>query len=264
VEHYAEGLPRVPLDGAEMERAIRNIIVNAQEAMADTGGTLRIETEAGSDGHYLIATISDTGPGITPEILKDIFEPFFTTKGSKEKCGLGLCVARSIIEAHRGTLSAQSSRSARGTMFVLALPAAPEFVAEEPHPTSKAVEAQPVRAPTVLVVESDEDLREILRETLQTFGYTVQTVRDSSGALSILSTNGIDLILLDIQRPGAKAFSVVSELRSRFSALPLIILAGPVSEEEIEETRKLGVCSCLCKPFEIRQLLAEVKAAVRY
>ena len=118
--HPDEKLPPVPCDGGQLQQALLVLLINAAEAMPN-GGELRLSSEMSPDGESVAFRVKDTGPGIPPEILPQIFEPFFTTKEDQHRTGLGLAVARSIVERHRGELRVHS-KPGEGAEFVVSLP----------------------------------------------------------------------------------------------------------------------------------------------
>ncbi len=122
VKDLDPNLPPVPSDIQQLNHTFMNIILNAAEAM-EGNGELRIETRLSEDGAHALIRISDTGPGIPPEVLPHIFEPFFTTKEEGKGTGLGLSLAYGIIENHNGTITAKSEVG-RGTTFTIRLPLA--------------------------------------------------------------------------------------------------------------------------------------------
>jgi two-component system NtrC family sensor kinase len=122
IRRYVPSLPPAQADRERMEQALTNLVLNAVEAMS-AGGTLSICLEANS--RWLTITVSDTGPGIPAEVQRRIFEPFFTTKARGS--GLGLAVARRVIEEHRGTIEV-ASELGKGTTFTIQLPLSGEKV----------------------------------------------------------------------------------------------------------------------------------------
>ena len=121
-EDYAQHLPPVRLDRHQVGQAFTNIVINAEQAMEEAGGTLSLSARPSQDGRSVITRISDTGPGIPNPILGKIFEPFFSTRETTENTGLGLAVCHGIVESHRGAISVQSSPET-GATFTLSFPA---------------------------------------------------------------------------------------------------------------------------------------------
>jgi signal transduction histidine kinase len=118
----AKDLPPVSCDPGQIQQAVLVLLVNATEAMP-RGGVLEVATEMDSATGQARIRVRDTGPGIPPEVLSQIFDPFFTTKEDQQRTGLGLAVARSIIEQHGGDIAVESTPG-KGTEFVVTLPAA--------------------------------------------------------------------------------------------------------------------------------------------
>jgi signal transduction histidine kinase len=259
-ELYAEGLPRIMVDRAQMERVFLNLIHNAEQAMADHGGTLTVQTGPSADRKSVIIRFTDTGPGIPAQDLEKVFEPFYTT--GKGTVGLGLAVCRSIVQGHAGGIEVASTPG-QGSTFIMALPTTGGTKAMAPP---SAGDTEPTGVPAellkVLVVDDDEGVREILKRTLQMRGYVVETASDGLQAMAALATNGVDLVLLDICMPGRDGLSVLSELQERGPGPPVIVMTGSTSPEDIEEAIRRGARTCLQKPFELRQLLAEVDGLV--
>jgi two-component system NtrC family sensor kinase len=126
--HLAEDLPAVWCDSGQIQQVVLVLLVNATEAMPH-GGVLEVATEMDSAAGQARIRVRDTGSGIPPEVLSQIFDPFFTTKEDQQRTGLGLAVARSIVEQHGGEIAAESTPG-KGTEFVVTLPAAGNAVAE--------------------------------------------------------------------------------------------------------------------------------------
>lgn len=123
VKNYAENVPDIPLDSAQLEQVFMNMIINAEQAMPE-GGTLTIETQK-SQTDTITIKLKDTGKGIQEEAIEKIFDPFFTTKGRQQGTGLGLSISYGIIKSHGGQINVESSFG-KGTTFSISLPINPE------------------------------------------------------------------------------------------------------------------------------------------
>ena len=115
----ADNLPEISGNANQLQQVVMNLMINAQQAMGDEGGTVSLATLV--EGESLLITISDTGPGIEPDVAAKIFEPFYTTKPAGQGTGLGLSVTYGIIQDHGGDISVKRSESG-GAKFVIALP----------------------------------------------------------------------------------------------------------------------------------------------
>ncbi len=263
-ELYAEGLARILIDRQQMEQVFLNLLENAEEAMADSGGTLTIQTGPNVERDSVIIRFSDTGPGIAKNQLSTIFEPFSTSKEGTGPAGLGLAVCRGVVENHDGRIEVASAPG-EGSTFTVILPAAHGTA---PHREAvddtigPEIPASPAELPVVLIVDDDEGVRDILKQTLQMRGYVVKTAVDGVDALEILEYGPVNLMVLDLSMPRKDGLSVLAELRERPDAPPVIAMTGSTNADDIEEAGRQGARICLNKPFELRRLLAEVESAV--
>jgi two-component system cell cycle sensor histidine kinase/response regulator CckA len=207
------GPEAVRVDPGQLEQAVMNLVVNARDAMP-RGGTLTVETadvelarpiatslgQPVAPGRYSVLTVTDTGQGIEPANLARIFEPFFTTKPLGEGTGLGLASVYGMVTQSGGHVDV-SSRFGCGTRFTIYLPRVSEEVSASPEAAS---EAESLRGDeTVLVVEDQEVLREVVRETLAELGYSLLVADGAEEALAIAERHGgpIHLLLTDVVMP---------------------------------------------------------------
>jgi signal transduction histidine kinase/HD-like signal output (HDOD) protein len=258
-ELYAEGIPRALLDRRQMEQAFLKLMVNAEQAMAEAGGTLTIQTGSTPDRKSVIIRFSDTGPGISGELLPQVFDPFVTAEHGGRGVGLGLPICQAIVDGHRGRVDVESVVGG-GTTFTIIVPSASEPAATA---TDLPAEDQPETPdlPTVLVVDDDENVRDILKQSLQMRGYHVRTAEDGMAAMREMGQERIDLLLLDLFMPNKSGLEVMDDLSQRGHVLPVIVMTGSSEREDIEQAMARGARTCLHKPFELRQLLAEVDGA---
>ncbi|MBI2431381.1 MAG: HDOD domain-containing protein [Candidatus Hydrogenedentes bacterium] len=253
VEDYAQGLPRVMMDKRQMEQALTHLCRNAEQAMKRGGGVLTFRVRASRDRASVIVQICDTGAGIPPEQLHQVFEPFFSMWGSSEQPGLGLPVCHAIIENHRGMLNLHSSPG-EGVTCTITLPAC----AEMPEEKGAAAATKEARAFTVLLAERQEELREVLRETLQARNFAVRAAGDSLEAMAALMGYPIDAVLLDLHLYTPRGIPLLHQIRERYPDLPVIALASADAADEIADATQLGVHACLRKPFRLEQLFQEL------
>jgi two-component system cell cycle sensor histidine kinase/response regulator CckA len=211
--NYAASLPKVRGDSGMLEQILMNLVVNARDAMP-RGGRISISTSSvqvneahvrtnpeARVGQFICLRVSDTGAGISPEVLPRIFEPFFTTKDVGKGTGLGLATVYGIAKQHQGWIEVLS-RINEGTTFRVFLPEGErkQAVTEEP-PKTEAVEGG---SEAILVVEDEPELRGLVREILQHYGYRVLEAGSGPEALPVFQRHKdeIHLLLTDLVMPG--------------------------------------------------------------
>jgi CheY-like chemotaxis protein len=223
--------------------------VNARDAMP-RGGRLTIETvNAGSE---VVLVVSDTGVGMDVVTQARLFEPYFTTKEPGKGTGLGLSTVRDVVTQAGGRISA-SSEVGRGSTFTIRLPRA----ADE---TNRSASAAPTgRATTVLVVEDEPEVRELIREILQFEQYTVLEARDPEGALRIVERHEgpIDLLITDLVLPGASGDDLAQRVVAARPGIKVVYVSGYLEAAVSPPALLLG--PLLPKPFTIGALTRTVR-----
>ena len=266
------GLGVIKADPGQVEQVIINLAVNARDAMPQ-GGKLALHTndvllaesyasEHDDDippGRYAMLTVSDTGVGITSKLISHIFEPFFTTKDkSKGGTGLGLSTVYGIIKQNGGYICV-SSEPALGTTFQVYLPHAEKVetsITPEEYlsPPSHGVE-------TILVVEDEEEVRELVCRVLKMQGYNIQEARDGFDALQIAEhyQGPIHMMLTDVVMPQMSGCEFAKRLTPQRPDMKVLYMSG-YTENEILHTRVLGPdIAFLQKPFMPSVLLRKVR-----
>jgi PAS domain S-box-containing protein len=256
-------------NGTQLHQALLNLCVNARDAMPN-GGTLTLaadnveltpaeaaEIPEGKPGSYVLLIVSDTGTGISPEVLPRIFDAFFTTKAPGKGTGLGLSTIVRIIRNHGGFLSVKSEVGA-GTSFDIYLPRG------EPSPTPRQARTEPVSSlqtghgEWVLFVDDDSSVREMVAPTLTEHGYKVLTASNGAEALALLGKHGreIRVVLTDVDMPVIDGIELIAKLRSRMPDLPVVVMSGTL---DVSKTSlPAGTAGFLTKPFRLEQLLAVI------
>jgi CheY-like chemotaxis protein len=194
----APGLGTVRIDPAQLEIAIRNLAINAREAMP-SGGSLTLATRRGPMGGYAVLEVRDTGIGMDESLLSLIFDPYFSTKPIRKGAGLGLSAVEGIVLQSGGDIQV-SSKPGMGSAFRISIPMSPSSVipaAAAPDPML------PVPA-TILLVEDEEIVRRFCRIVLQFQGYRVLEATEGNSALALIRDSGepIDLLVTDLVLPG--------------------------------------------------------------
>jgi signal transduction histidine kinase len=266
----ATKLPAVLADTGMLEQVLLNLAVNARDAMPG-GGQLRLQTDAvditsasarlhpdAYAGRFARLTVSDTGSGMTPEVLARVFEPFFTTKELGRGTGLGLATVHGIVQDHRGWIEV-TSRVGAGTSFEVFLPATGEEpIARAETPNAKAQGG----SETILVVEDETVLLKIATRILERNGYTVLPAGSVAEALTLWREHAhrIDLLFTDLVLPEAQTGRQLAEhLLKETPSLKVIFTSG-YSPDFLDASFELveGV-NFLNKPYPLSRLLLAVR-----
>jgi signal transduction histidine kinase/CheY-like chemotaxis protein len=268
---YAPKLPEVCADEANLEQILMNVVVNARDAMPG-GGAIHIATaceHVGADhrmthpsaraGDFVRLIVSDTGCGMSEETLGHIFEPFFTTKDVGKGTGLGLATVYGIVAQHDGWVEA-SSEVGKGTTFRIYLPAT-DLAAEAP-PTAAASGDVRGGQETIMLVEDEPDVREVISDILLHHGYRVLTGGDGPEALAVWAEhkNEVDLLITDIVMPNGMKGNVLAEkLRAEKPHLKVIFSSGYSPDFANESSPLSGDAAFLQKPYKLEGLLKLVR-----
>ncbi|MGI8891608.1 MAG: PAS domain S-box protein [Chthoniobacterales bacterium] len=258
-------------DPSRFQQVIWNLLRNAVK-FTPAGGSVSIRTHdvAGEDGDEprLSIEVSDTGVGIDAQALERIFQPFEQADLTGERrfggVGLGLSIARAIVDLHGGTIRAESSGKGEGSLFVVELPGArrpPSGAAELPNdadvrlPGGSTAEKSgpPVRSLRLLVVEDHEATLQVLTRLLTHAGHQVVAASSIAAALNAAGQGKFDLVMSDLGLPDGTGNELMEQLRDRYQ-LRGIALTGYGMEEDLERSRQSGFVSHLIKPVDINQL----------
>lgn len=255
---YDPAMVRIKADPSQLEQVFLNLVINARHAMEKTGGVLTVSTNLAEDGTTAIIKVADQGSGISRENMKRIFDPFFTTKEEGKGTGLGLSTSLGIINSHFGKIDIDSTLG-KGTVFTVELPV--DIATLLPSKPGKEDRLPPALSsrPRVLVVDDEVHIRDILKETLEAEDMLVATAVNGQKAMEMLAAEAFDLLLLDIKMPFRDGLSVLREICKKGMSLPVIVITGMASNEEMEEAKSHGSCKCIRKPFHVKTLLTEVR-----
>jgi len=260
----ADDLPALWADPHQLHQVVVNLVSNAHHAMRETPSSRRLTLATRHDAGrgWVHLEVADTGPGIPPEIQQRIFEPFFTTKPMGQGTGLGLSLCQGVIESHGGFIRV-ASQPGEGAVFVVELPAEAPPQAESEAPGTEALPA--VRGKTILVVDDEPEVADVLAELLAADGHQVETAANGVQALDKLRERAYDLIVSDLRMPELDGPGLYRELERRDPRLlrRLIFLTGdtlrPESREFLERTR----APSLTKPFDVAEVRRVVEQALR-
>jgi signal transduction histidine kinase len=266
------GLWNVFADPTQIENAVLNLAINARDAM-DGHGKLTIEVQNAflnddyaakaadiAPGQYVMIAVSDTGSGISPDIIEQVFEPFFTTKAEGKGSGLGLSMVYGFVKQSGGHVKIYSEVG-EGTTLKLYLPRVHDsedvMIGPELLDMSGGTE-------TILVVEDDEEVRATVSELLRELGYDVLTARDAASALPILESGvKIDLLFTDVVMPGPlRSPELARKAKQRIPDIGILFTSGYTENAIVHGGRLDPHVSLLTKPYTRRTLAARIREAL--
>ena len=256
----------ISADATQVHQVLMNLCVNARDAMPE-GGSISIRSEnvfvdenyarmhiEAKAGRFVMISVSDTGPGMSPEVQSRIFEPFFTTKEMTKGTGLGLSTALTIVKSHGGFINVYSEVH-KGSQFTIYLPAV-----DMPGAVDAAALQTDLplgHGELILVVDDEESIREITRGTLEAFGYSVLTASDGTEALAIYADkkNEIAAVLTDMVMPFMDGPATIRALQRMNPKVRIIAASGIGAGQRAGEGALEGVSVFLNKPYTAEKLL---------
>jgi two-component system cell cycle sensor histidine kinase/response regulator CckA len=266
----AADLGHVEADPGQIEQVIANLVVNGRDAMPN-GGRLIIETahtvvdeelaRAHSaemmPGPYVLLSVSDTGVGIEPETLGHLFEPFFTTKEVGKGTGLGLATVYGIVKQSGGYIWVYSEPG-RGTSFQIYLPQVEREVEASLDAAAPTAEEG---TETVLVVEDERLVRDLIAEELARRGYRVLAAENGAEALGLARAHGghIDVVVSDVVMPEMGGPELTRELTTLLPGIRVVYMSG---YSELAVTDEIGPWPLLQKPFNGRALAGKIREVI--
>jgi CheY-like chemotaxis protein len=243
---YLRGVSPVEGDAAEIEEMLSHVMFNAVEAMPNGGDIyLSIEENAGQAHIY----VQDNGVGIAPEISDKVLDPFFTTKEDGRQ-GLGLCVAQAIAGRHKGTLELSSKKN-EGAVVTIRLPLA-KAPPIKPHKRRKASEV------SILLVEEDGMIRDLLYKMLDHKGYRVSTVSTGKEALQHMERRVFDVVIVGSETPGMKAQNLLREIRRKKPESRVAWIREGEGGERRSKEKGPAVDLLIPKPIDMTSTLAKL------
>ncbi|HEY6344111.1 MAG TPA: PAS domain-containing protein [Bryobacteraceae bacterium] len=260
-------LPAVRANPAQLRQIVMNLVTNASDAIGDREGAIRVATkrvklsDGSADCDCVQLEVSDTGRGIPPEVQAKVFDPFFTTKSAGH--GLGLSVVQGIVRGLGGSIHL-FSEPGQGTTIQILLPCA-ETAAEEIRSQKPDADlVPPFQAPTALIVEDENLLRQAVAKMLRKAGFEVLEAADGFSAIDLLRAKGskIDLILLDMTIPGPSSCVVATEAARAWPDAK-VVLTSAYSQEMIADEMDLPqIRSFIRKPFQFAELVQTLRNAL--
>jgi two-component system, cell cycle sensor histidine kinase and response regulator CckA len=265
-----EDLPSLFADSTQIEQVLLNLVSNSRDAMPQGGGVTISTREVllGEEftgkyfdflpGRYVLLMVSDTGQGMDHETLLHMFEPFFTTKEKDKGTGLGMAMVYGIIQGHGGHIHCES-RVGGGTTFRIYLPV-------EKRPDAQKVVDVPSPSglkggETILIVDDQEIVLQILEDMLLQYGYSVIQCRSGEEALETYSKRAkeIDLVIMDLGMPGMGGEAAISAFKAMHRPPKILVASGYSSHRISVSPRKFGAADFISKPYRFKELLAKVR-----
>ncbi len=277
IEVEFSAAPRAVVIGdiRRLEQVFFNLLGNAVK-FTDDGG--RIDVEVCTTDESVEVKVTDSGVGIEPVFLPHVFDRFrqadSTTTRVYGGVGLGLSIARQLVEAHQGTISAHSDGKNHGSMFVVRLPSgmrrteatvltSGDLAPAEPGP-SQTIRLDGIR---VLVVDDESDSRDVMAHALEDCGARVTVAGNAREALDILERFEVDVLLADLAMPDEDGYELIRKVRQstagRIAALPAAAVTAHAGDDERQQALSAGFHLHLAKPFEPGDLARTVEALVR-
>jgi signal transduction histidine kinase len=267
---YGTGLWPALADPAQIELVVLNLVINARDAMQDRG-TVTIETanatigppekpEEPAAGDYVMIAVTDTGSGMTKDVLAKAFEPFFTTKEIGKGSGLGLSQVLGFAKQSGGGMRIET-HVGKGTSVKIYLPRARDDF------TSRSLVAPAGRSgirrkiATIMVVDDDSKVRDVTASILEEdLGYVVLQAGSGGAALDLLDRHpNVDLIVLDLAMPGMSGLEVARQAQLKYPAIPILFVTGYVDKSKLGDVSDDRI---IRKPFVGDELIAKVSAAL--
>ncbi len=259
----------VNADPTQINQVLLNLCTNAAHAMHEKGGLLEViledfkasyEVDAQllglGSGDYIKLTVRDTGPGIKTEHLSRVFDPYFTTKDVGEGSGLGLSVARGIIEKHGGVITVMSEPE-KGATFNIVFPTIEIEVESE----SETPELLPKGDERILFVDDEKAMVEALHPMLEKLGYTVSSKTSSNEALQTFKDNpdAFDLVVTDMTMPDMTGVELAEEILAVRPDTPIILCTGFSDKIDKERAQAIGVRMLVMKPVVMSELAKTIR-----
>lgn len=265
-------LGTVEADPTQIHQVLMNLCTNASHAMRERGGVLTVSLSKATldapldaqnpdmtPGLYQKLTVSDTGHGMSPAVIKRIFDPYFTTKERGEGTGLGLAVVQGIVRNHGGAITVDSRRG-KGSAFHVYLPLVEQALRGE----ERLAAPPPTGTERILLVDDEAFLTKITQQMLERLGYEVEARTSSMEALELFRTkpDEFDLVITDMTMPGMAGDHFAKELMKLRPDVPILLCTGFSEKMSEQKAREMGIKEFLMKPLAIRDLSLAVRRAL--
>jgi PAS domain S-box-containing protein len=251
----------VDADETRLEQVVTNLLDNA---LKFTPGDGAVTVRVGPQDREAVLEVQDTGSGMTPDLIEGAFDLFVQGLQASDRrqggLGIGLTLVRRLVERHGGTVAARSAGPGLGSVLSVRLPAIPA----PPRPVPPALDRRAGESRRILIVEDNDDAREMMRLALELQGHTVVAAADGPRGIDLAATGSPDIAFIDIGLPGLDGYEVGRRLRaSAGPAITLVALTGYGTAQDRERAEQAGFDLHLVKPVDPARLLAVIGAAPR-
>jgi signal transduction histidine kinase/CheY-like chemotaxis protein len=272
-EKLSDNQCTIEADKIQIEQVILNLTLNAQDAMPD-GGEIFIETskvtvdeniirgyEAVEPGEFILLTVSDNGNGMDKETLEKIFDPFYTTKEFGKGTGLGLSTVYGIVKQHHGMIHVYSEKD-NGSTFKIYFPFKNLSASDVPETAEKTINSSGNE--TILAVEDNPEVRNLVRLLLKKQGYNVLIAQDANTAIDISGKhNGtIDLLITDVVIPGMNGMLLYEKIRTTRPDIKILYMSGYTSSIIAPDGRLDKGINFIQKPFSIQDFTKKIRDVI--
>jgi PAS domain S-box-containing protein len=247
IKKELSSLPPIMGKPSELREVFTNLIHNSLDAMPQ-GGRIIIKTF--KENQWICLKLEDTGIGMSAQVMENIFDPFYTTKGPKST-GLGMSVSYGIITRHRGSISVESIEG-EGSSFTVKIP-----LKEVEAATEGMLEKLPEkkRKATILIIEDEDDIRNIIFDILTSNGHKVTTAPDGKRGIEIFKKGNFDLVFTDLGMPGMSGWEVASEVKKHDPEVIVAVITGWGIQLDNGELKNSNVDIIVNKPFKMERIL---------
>jgi PAS domain S-box-containing protein len=270
-QHVESNADVIETDPTQIHQVLMNLCTNAAHAMRESGGTLEVSLSKvdmqGSTttpypdlhaGPYVRLSVSDTGHGIPPQLLKRIFDPYFTTKPVGEGTGLGLAVVHGIVKSHGGEITV-SSKPGKGTTFHVYLPGT-----DGPQEVAASQRVEPYRLgrqECLLLIDDEQALVDVGKQMLEHLGYRVIVRTSSVEALELFRNQPekFDLVITDMTMPNMTGDKLAREMMGIRPGMPIILCTGFSEHIAEEKVKKIGIREFVMKPLVMSDLSKTIR-----
>jgi len=272
INQSVESNSMIMADPVQVHQILMNLCTNAGHAMMKHGGNLEVNlTDVQFDsaylkdypemtpGPYIKLTVSDTGYGMSQEILDRIFDPYFTTKAQGEGTGLGLSVVHGIVKSYKGAITV-TSRPGKGSTFNILLP----VVNIDPDSGEASDESLPAGEGRVLLIDDEPILTEVGKQMLETLGYEVVAINSSPEAIELFRSHpeNFDLVVTDMTMPIMTGEDLAMDMMKVRPDIPVILCTGFSHQINKQKAMQMGIKAFVMKPFVIREIGMAIRQAL--